>query len=241
MTEEPSRQKSKLESLEALIQYLDRQGDSFLKGVFDKFAESCITTSDDNILEYPCPDDSSISESKSKSMAFIKTDGLQDALLELGVSMERKMAEELMIRMDLDENGSLDFEEFKRAVQQPPTQLEEWAGMLPLAGMLARSLPVSGGQGDQPLRDFSRLSEDGINTAVEVFSEGLRRLLMQLKDTTKQMFDSVDIKAADAARDSTYGVSVASKFKTFKMTTGKVEEYHEGLSSRIGTFLMPWT
>jgi hypothetical protein len=171
----------------------------------------------------------------------MKTDGLHQALHLLGVPVVRKRAEDLLVAMDLDENGVLDYEEFKRAVAQPLTQLEQWASMLPLAGMLARSLPVSGGQGDQPLRDFSRLGEDGIDTAVEVFSEGLRRLLMQAKDSTKQMFDTVDDKVLEAAKDSADGVSAASKFKTFKMSTGTIEEYHEGLSSRIGEFIFPFS
>ncbi len=128
-------------------------------------------------------------EIKPKFEKIVKTDGLQHALLELGAPMAKETAYTLMVMMDLDQNGGLDFEEFKLAVQQPPTQLEQWASMLPLAGILARSLPVIGGQGDQPLRDFSRLGEDGIDTAVEVFSEGLRRLLIQAKDTTNEMFD----------------------------------------------------
>ncbi len=154
-------------------QFLDRQGDYFLKRVSDKYAKISNGTSD-AILEPPCADDSSLSETKSKSILLIRTDGLKDALLELGVPVERDQVEELMLIMDLDENGGLDFEEFKLAVQQPPTQLEQWASMLPLAGMLARSLPVNGGQGDPPLRDFSRLDEDEIDVAVEVFSEGMR-------------------------------------------------------------------
>ena len=162
-------------------QYLDRQGDPFLKGIFDKYAERSSGAVGDITAnqEQSRTDDSLDPEIKPKCDEIVKTDGLQRALLELGVPMEK--TEKLMLMMDLDENGGLDFEEFKRAVQQPPTQLEQWASMLPLAGMLARSLPVSGGQGDQPLRGFSRLSEDGIDTAVEMFSEGLRRLLMQAK------------------------------------------------------------
>ena len=173
------------------------------------------------------------------SLLIRTVDGLQRALLELDAPMERVKVEELMVVMDLDENGGLDFEEFKRAVAQPATQLEQWASMLPLAGILARSLPVSGGQGDQPLRDFSRLREDQIDAAVQAFGVGLTRLLLEEKATLRQMFDKVDRKASEAAKDSAGGVSAASKFKTFKMSTGKVAEYHEGLSSRIGTF--SWT
>jgi hypothetical protein len=148
--------------------------------------------------------------------------------------MEWNKVEELMVAMDLDENGGLDFEEFKRAVQQPPTQLEQWASMLPLAGLVARSLPISGGLGDKPLRDISRLCDVDIDTAVEVFSEGLKLLLITARTSIRQMFDSVDRKASEAAKDLANGVSAVSKFSTFKMSTGKVVEYHEGLSGRIG-------
>jgi hypothetical protein len=217
----------------AVKKYLEKQGDNFLKGVFDKFAERSTGTGDDYFLEPP--DNGSISGSTLKFKALVKTDGLQAALLELGVHLKREKVEELMTLMDLDENGGLDFEEFKRAVQQqPPTELEQWAGMLPLAGMLARSLPVSGGPGDQPLRDFSRLGDDDLDTAVQVFSEGLKLLLSSARASSRQMFDSTDKKALEAAKDLADGVSAASKFKTFKMITGTVEDYHNGLTSRIG-------
>ena len=143
----------------------------------------------------------------------------------------------MMVAMDLDEKGGLDFEEFKRAVQQQPTQLEQWASMLPLAGMLARSLPVSGGPGDQPLRDFSRLGDAEIDSAVGVFSEGLKLLLISARSNSRQMFDSTDRKASEAANDSADGASPVSKYKTFKMGTGTVGDYHQGLNSRIGMFL----
>ncbi len=149
------------------------KGDPFWKRVFDKFAEG----------------------------SLIRTRGLQDAQLELHVSVEAEEVEKLMTAMDPDEKGGLDFEEFKRAVLPPQTQLEQWASMLPLAGMLARSLPVSGGHGDQSLRDFSRLDEDDINTTVKVFSEGLKRLLMEANEAASVMFSSVDKKALEAAKD----------------------------------------
>ncbi len=170
----------------------------------------------------------------SEFKAAIRTDGLQAALLELGVRMDRENVNRLMVLMDLDEKGCLNFEEFKRAVQQPPTQLEQWASMLPLAGLLARSLPVNDGPGDQPLRDFSRLGDSEINTAVVVFGEALRQLLVKARSTSRQIFESMDKKASEAAKDLADGVSAISKFKTFKMSTGKVAEYHEDLSSRIG-------
>jgi hypothetical protein len=215
--------------IRAVHQYLDRQGDLFLKGVFERFADfSSVSGAARDVGD--CS-----RQSKSKCKASIRTNGLQNALLELGVHMEMEKVEALMDVMDLDENGCLDFEEFKRAVLQPPTQLEQWASMLPLAGMLARCLPVSGGMGDQPLRDFSKLGEDEINAAVEVFGEGLKRLLFEAKATSKKMFESTDEKAKNAAKDSANGVSAGRKFKTFKMSTGTVDDFYKGVSSRVGT------
>jgi hypothetical protein len=215
--------------LSAVNQYLDRQGDSYLKGVFDKFAEGS---------NGPAGDAVGVIASQSSISKVIRADGLHKALHELSVSMEREKVEELSVLMDLDGNGCLDFEEFKRAVQQQPTQLEQWASMLPLSVMLTKCLPVDGGHGDQPLRDLSRLGEDDLNIAVDVFSDGLRRLLLEAKSALRQMFDSVDKKACEAAKDSAGGFSAVSKFKTFKMNTGTVTDYHIGLSSRIGALTL---
>ena len=198
----------------AVHQFLDRQEDSLYRNVFDHF--------------------------KDMPSGTLSTDGLRRAMHSLGVPVLRKGAEELMAVMDLDENGVLDYEEFKRAVAQPLTQLEQWASMLPLAGLLASSLPISSGHGDQPLRDLSRLSEDQIDAAVEAFRGGLTRLLMDAKTKLRQMFQDADRKAHDAAQDLASGVSVVSKFKTFKMSTGTVADYHDHLSSRIGKFRLTW-
>jgi hypothetical protein len=215
--------------LSAVLQYLERQGDSSLKAVFAKFAVDMHP-----IIEHSSPNDSSISDFKHNLEQCIRADGLQAALIELGVQLDRSKVDELMLIMDLDGNGCLDFEEFKRAVQQRPTELEQWASMLPLAGMLARSLPVDGGPGDKPLRDFSRLGDDEIETAVEVFSAGLKLLLISARASSRQMFQSTDKKASDAAKDLADGVSAVSKYKTFKMSTGSVGDYHDDLASRIG-------
>jgi hypothetical protein len=214
-----------------VLRYLERQGDTFLKAVFAKFAVDTHP-----IIEQSNPDDGSTSGAKLILEPCIRADGLQAALLELGVHLDSSKVDKLMLMMDLDENDVLDFEEFKRAAQQPPTVLEQWASMLPLAGMLARSLPVSGGPGDKPLRDFSRLADNEIDTAVEVFSKGLKLLLSSARASSRQMFDSTDKKSAEAAKDLADGVSAVSKYKTYKMSTGTVDEYHKGLVSRIGMF-----
>ena len=200
-------------SILAVYDHLNKQRNFSLRGIFDKF---CVTSND------------------SQSPALIKAAGLHDALLKLGAPLSREKVEQLVVNMDLDEKGGLDYEEFKQAVTQEPTQLENWASMLPLAGMLASSLPVSGNKGDQALRDFSRLRDEDIEIAVEAFTVGLRRLLGEEKAAMGQIFDNIDRKAR-AAMGLANGVSAVSKFKCFKMSTGKVADYHNGLSRRIGT------
>jgi hypothetical protein len=100
--------------------------------------------------------------------------------------------------------------------------------------MLAKSL--SGEEGDKPLRDLINLGENEINAAVDSFSKDLRRQLSQARDTLRQRFDIADKKASAVAKGSADGVSIVTKFKTYKMSTGKVEDYYLGLNSRIGTF-----
>jgi hypothetical protein len=209
---------------------LDRQGDSFLKTVFDKFADSSSSTATEAINEDLCD---FVRGCKSRIERFVSIDVLQGALLELGVYVEWQKVEELIVLMDLDENSGLDFEEFKRALQQQPTQLEQWAGRLLLAGMLARSIPVSDSQGDQPLRDFSRLDEAAINTILEAFSDGLQRLLIEAQASARQMYKGT---GTEAAKNSASGASTVLKFKTFKISTGTVQNDHKGLADRIGTF-----
>jgi hypothetical protein len=208
--------------------YLERQGHDFLQRLFNQFAELVSMPGDTSLLE-------GLGNSKSKIKAMLKPTGLQKALLELGVQMDYGQVEKLFASNDLDDKGGLDFEEFKRAVLQPATPLEQWVAMLPINGMLARSFPIRDGPGDQTLRNVSRLGTDGIHATVDAFSAALRRVLLEAQVNLQQMFGRVDDKAAEAAMEG--AVTAVSKFKTFKMSTGTVKDYVEGISSRVGMYL----
>jgi hypothetical protein len=212
-------------------QYLERQGHGFLQRVFNQYAEleSVLVDATDSISS-----SEGNGSAKSKHVAMIKPAGLQKALQASGVQMDPDKVEKLFVSMDLDENGGLDFEEFKRAVQQPATPLEQWVAMLPINGMLSRSFPVCDGPGDQVLRSVSKLSDDEIHATVDVFSRALQGLLLEARSNLQQMFGRVDQKVAEAATGSDGAVA---KFKTFKMRTGTVADYIEGISGRVGKFL----
>ncbi len=210
--------------------YLERQGHDFMQRVFNQYAElESVPVDTADSLSFPVGDGA-----KSKLVAMLKPSGLQKALQELGVQMDSDAVGKLFVSMDLDENGGLDFEEFKRAVQQPVTPLEQWVAMLPINGMLSRSFPVCGGPGDQVLRSISKLGADEIHATVDVFSRALLGLLLEARSNLQQMFRRIDEKAAEAAKGS--GGAVA-KFKTFKMRTGTVEDYVGGISGRVGEYL----
>ncbi len=189
--------------------YLERQGHAFLQRVFNQYAElESVPVETAHSISFPEGNGSA----KSKLVAMLKPAGLQKALQELGVPMGSDEVGKLFISMDLDENGGLDFEEFKIAVQQPApaTPLEQWVTMLPINGMLSRSFPVCGCPGDHVLRSVSKLGPDEIQATVYVFSRALQDLLLEARADLQKMFGRVDEKAAEAA-DGT-----VEKFKTFE-------------------------
>ncbi len=62
----------------------------------------------------------------------------------------------------------------------------------------------------------------------------LRSVLFEAPVNLQQMFAGVDQKAAEAAMEG--AVTAVSKFKTFKMSTGTVKDYVEGISGRVGMY-----
>ena len=134
-----------------------------------------------------------------------------------------------MVMTDMDKNGGLDFEEFRRALMKPPTKLEQWVDTLPLAGMLASCFILPEG-GDQ-LHEVSLLSAENLNAIAEAYAHGLKKVLMDAQINLKETLDSMETKAKESAGGE------SSKYKTFKMSTGSVPHYIEGLTGRIGNFI----
>jgi hypothetical protein len=230
MEEKKSKAKSDVE----LFLKMHWQENDFLKKIFERFALSaqCSESVSSEASSLPATKRSKVTH---EANGMLDATGLQKALLELGVTMESDQVKKLHVSMDVDENGGLDFEEFKRAIQQPATPLELWVAMLPIHGMLARSFPICG-QGHEALRNMSLLGDKDIETTINVFSEALRGVLVSAQADLRRMFEVVDAKAADAAKGQ---FSAVSKFKTFKMKTGTVKDYFEGIAIRVGTFIRP--
>ena len=165
----------------------------------------------------------------SSGKAIVKSQGVRAALGELGIKVSEPEAEELVSRLDADRNGGLDWEEFRGAVQKPPSELDQWINTIPVAGLLASALQAVVPDGDQ-LRQMSMLSEESRDAAVEAVGKGLKRLMSEAHAKLKQAIDNVDAKAR-AQKDG-----AANKFQTINMSGGTVQQYFEGLFGRVGKF-----
>ena len=74
----------------------------------------------------------------------------------------------------------------------------------------------------------SRISEQTLKIVGEVFIEGFKILFNEAQQRLKKSIELMDHRAREKASGS------ASKFATFKMSCGSIENFHEGLGARVG-------
>ena len=167
---------------------------------------------------------------KDAATGLILRQSFEPALRAFGVVLTRAEADTLFLTLDLDNNCGLDLEEYKRALGVP-TGLEQWARTLPLAELLAASMPV-GDNTEDALRDVGCFGAAELDVATAGFSEGLQRILVEQRESLKRSFEELDRKAM--ARNA----GSSAKFATFKLSYGTTEDFHKGLQERIGGLLL---
>jgi hypothetical protein len=150
----------------------------------------------------------------------------RSALEDCGVKLSSEEREVAFKCADLDESGGLSLAEFRTAVKTP-TRLEQWAGALPLARLLAHCLALRANDLEDPVGELSELSDAGLDEAVGVFSAGVRRILADAQAQLRKGLAAMREQAAESAGGH-------SKFQTFAMSSGKVENFHNGLTERTG-------
>ena len=82
-----------------------------------------------------------------------------------------------------------------------------------------------------PVRRVSALSYHGIHTVAGDFSAGLKRLLAEQVRQLQHCYDQMDSKAAEKPDGS------GAKFQNF--SAGAVEDFHKGLTDRVGKLERP--
>lgn len=129
--------------------------------------------------------------------------------------------------LDRNGDGTLDLDEFTRAVQTP-FPVEEWARALPLPQLLVDSLPRR--EGCDRLRAVGHLTDGEITAVVAGFAHGLRRILKEHVSQLQESFGKMD-KAAEQPEHPS-----ACKFRVDipKLRCGRIDDYHKGVLARIG-------
>jgi hypothetical protein len=158
---------------------------------------------------------------------LISISALPGALLDLGIRLTAEDISVLFEASDTDENGGLDEQGFTKAVKYP-CKVEQWADGLPLSKLLAHCLPFKLKEGQDPLREVSRLSSDELRAAAMAFGEGLETMLGDAVGELRKCYAEMDRMAAASAD------TAGSKFQTFKMSSGSVDDFHSGLQGRVG-------
>ena len=211
-TKEKPRSNSPLKGLG----HADR-ADSSLAKLFDKVDTGFRKRNEKHILEV-------FQRYWEEEIPGISRRKLSDALEELGIFLVKEELNEFFEMMDTTGDGVLDFEEFKRAVHYPGP-IEQWAKTMNLAQLLSDSVPVP--EGVDALRALSQISSADIDRTCAAFSYGLRRMITEHIQVLQTSFETRDLRDAEADMK-------ASKFEVFSLSCGKIQDFHKGISGRIG-------
>jgi hypothetical protein len=193
---------------------LKRHDESEIRKVFERYAE--INPRDPKSRHLP----------KSKMLAAFQEfeitikDTSKDNVVKL---------DELFDKLDSDKNGMLDLDEFQTAVQSNNSVLEEWAMSLPLHHLLADSIPWY--EGEDAMKIVSNLSPEDVRLVVDGFAFGLEKILRKHVDLLKTTLQRIS--------EQNDGHSPEQKFiaDVPKMMCGNIDNFHNGLSARIGSYL----
>ncbi len=127
-----------------------------------------------------------------------------------------------MENLGLQGHAHLDFELFER-VASHPTPMEEYVRAVPLHKLLADALPD---EDEDPMRLFARLTEGDIASVTQGVAQGLERLLrLHVRCARMALADAASRTAAPSA---------LSKFHVAPLSCGRIQDFHAGLSGRIG-------
>jgi hypothetical protein len=184
----------------------DRRNEAFLQAIFDKHKSD---------------------ETPDCAADGLSQTGLMSALADAGIHVSVSEAEELHKTQDLNSNGCIDWSEFLSIVSMRVGRVAQWASTLPLAELLADCMPIKN-EAD-PVRAVSKLSKTDVQNIVACYSEGLARLLNEKIDQLERAYESMERAMENASQ-----VPAPTKFTLPRMECGNIDDFHNGLSGRIG-------
>jgi hypothetical protein len=134
----------------------------------------------------------------------------------------------------------IDFEEFRRILQSRSV-LDQWAKSVPLWQLLSDSIPrktrtfdfLRSSKPDR-LKMISNLAAEDIEEISEAFLVGFKVLVTQHCRTLQESLRSMKAKSSKVSASK----KPSEKFG-FVMECGSIQDFHNGLSARLGTFFSP--
>ena len=163
-----------------------------------------------------------------QSTSHIPASKLKDALHALDIMVPAGTDEDdFLKKLDKDQNGKLELNEFQEAIQASCTTLEEWAKSWPLAQLLADSIPRlddDHGHNDDNLTILGRLNDQQLKLSVQGFAYGLEKMLLKERDKLQRALSKLEEKENKQAE----------KFEVHEMKCGSIEKFYDGLAARIG-------
>ena len=214
---------SKMENLDSLsdqirlqVEYcLKRQDERFLLSVFQKHKKHLI-------------------QGMKQGTEGILKENLQAAMEELNIFMQIDTVENIFLTMDVNNDGFLDFEEFKIAVLRP-SPMEQWTSSIPLNKIIAAALtPVISMfpmfKDSDPLRALSLSSEEQLSSACRGVMEGILNIICRRVQELRRSFEVLDCKAVQEKENLEL-----SKFAAIgTMSCGDIPSFFKGLGERVG-------
>jgi hypothetical protein len=134
-----------------------------------------------------------------------------------------------ILGMVLHQDGRVDFEEFLSACSIP-SAAEAWAKRGAWCEIVAGCMPqASDKKGDSALRCIAALSDEDVDIAWQVIAEEMKIEFRSRILELRHSFGEMDRASADSKLGG-----ASAKFQTFKASAGTVDDFHKGLSGRVG-------
>ena len=152
----------------------------------------------------------------------LPSDRLSNALQQLGLFVDETEARNYLLVAGGDQR-SLGLDEFQQAAQGQWAG-EVWAQSLPLAQLLSDTLPDCAEC--HRLRAISSLTAKEIRAVVEGFSEALEGMLSERVESLRKSLLAMD--------EHKEGPRPNRKFQVVSMSCGRIEDFHGGVTKRIG-------
>jgi hypothetical protein len=140
-------------------------------------------------------------------------------------------ADMMFDNMDMDNNGLLDLNEFRRAVSARSSFEQFIAQAIPFSELISTSLPRK--KATDQLTTFMELTSAQISKIVRAISAELESLLTAKAKALRESYE-----AAAAKQISSDSASSASKFSVLELKAGNITDYHNGLSGRVGEHML---